>query len=65
MFVDFDLRGPDFDISIGYFGLILVSIGLLAWMWWRGRNARVPTGGFEVGPTGEPHSQPMHRIGPA
>jgi hypothetical protein len=59
MFVDLDLRGPGFGISVGYVGLILLSIGALAWMWWRGRHATVPTGGFEVRPTGQPHNQPM------
>jgi len=65
MFIDLDFRGPGFDISVGYFGLILVSIGVLAWIWLRRRKAKVPTGGFEIRPTGQPHNQPMQRTGPA
>lgn len=66
MFLDVDTRGPGFDVTVGYFGLILLSAAMLMWSWWRGRRARaIAAGGFEVRPTGQLHNPPLERTGPA
>jgi hypothetical protein len=51
MFLDVDARGSGFDMTVGYFGLILLSVGIVTWSWRRERRARaIATGGFEVRP---------------
>jgi hypothetical protein len=49
MLLDIDTRGPGFDVTVGYFGLILLSALTLSWSRWRLRRARAAAaGGFEV-----------------